>query len=153
MREVNMKRTIALALSFASVFSVAFAQTPSSPPKPPQEIAPEDVIRVTTQLVQTDVVVADKNDKIIKDLKLEDFELFDNGKKQELKFLEFVGVEGVDNERRSEGARSSAPKYVEPAGNTGVSARDLKRVVAFVVDDLTMQAVDLPAVRKMMLDF
>ncbi len=92
-----MKRTIALALSFASVFSVAFAQTPSSPPKPPQEIAPEDVIRVTTQLVQTDVVVADKNDKIIKDLKLEDFELFDNGKKQELKFLEFVGVEGVDN--------------------------------------------------------
>ena len=36
---------------------------------------------------------------------------------------------------------------------TGVSARDLKRVVAFVIDDLTMEAVDLPPVRKMMLDF
>ncbi len=153
MREVIMKRTIALALSLSTVFSVAFAQTPSTPQKPPQEIAPEDIIRVTTQLVQTDVVVTDKNDKIVKDLKLEDFELYDNGKKQDLKFLEFVGVEGADKERRSEGARPSVPSYVEPAGNTGVSAKDLKRVVAFVVDDLTMEALDLPPVRKMMLDF
>ena len=33
----------------------------------------EDVIRITTSLVQTDVVVTDKNDQIIPDLKLEDF--------------------------------------------------------------------------------
>jgi VWFA-related protein len=152
MRAAIMRRSIALALSLSSVFGAAFSQTPTTPQKPPQEIAPEDIIRITTQLVQTDVVVTDKNDKIVKDLKLEDFELYDNGKKQELKFLEFVGVEGADNERRSEGARPT-PKYVEPAGNTGVSARDLKRVVAFVIDDLTMEAVDLPPVRKMMLDF
>jgi VWFA-related protein len=147
-----MKRTIALALSLSSIFSAAFAQTPTTPQKP-QEIAPEDIIRITTQLVQTDVVVTDKNDKVIKDLKLEDFELYDNGKKQDLKFLEFVGVEGVDNERRSEGARPSTSTYVEPVGNTGVSAKDLKRIVAFVVDDLTMEIPDLPPVRKMMLDF
>jgi len=152
MRPDIIKRIIALALSLSSVFVVAFGQTPTTPQKP-QEIGLEDVIRITTQLVQTDVVVTDKNDKIVKDLKLEDFELFDNGKKQELKFLEFVGLEGADKERRSEGSRGSAPSYVEPAGNTGVSARDLKRVVAFVVDDLTIEAVDLPAVRKMMLDF
>jgi VWFA-related protein len=147
-----MRRIISLALCL-SFFSVALAQNPSTPQKPQQEIGPEDVIRISTQLVQTDVVVTDSHDKIVKDLKLEDFELYDNGKKQNLKFLEFVGVEGVDKERRSEGARPSAPSYVEPAGNTGVSARDLKRVVAFVVDDLTIEAVDLPAVRKMMLDF
>ena len=146
-----MRRIISLALCL-SVFTVAFGQTPSTPQKP-QEIGPEDVIRISTQLVQTDVVVTDKNDKIVKDLKLEDFELYDNGKKQDLKFLEFVGVEGPDNERRSEGSRGSAPAYVEPAGNTGVTARDLKRVVAFVVDDLTIDTVDLPSIRKMMLDF
>ena len=146
-----MKRIVTLMLAVGMALSVVVAQTPTNPQKPQQEIAPEDVLRITTQLVQTDVVVTDKNDKIIKDLKLEDFELYDNGKKQELKFLEFVGVEGANNERRAEGTHP--PTYVEPAGNTGVSARDLKRVVAFVVDDLTMQAVDLPAVRKMMLDF
>ena len=148
-----MKRIVPLMLAVGMALCVVVAQTPTTPQKPQQEIAPEDVIRITTQLVQTDVVVTDKNDKIIKDLKLEDFELYDNGKKQELRFLEFVGVEGANNERRAEGTRPSLPTYVEPAGNTGVSARDLKRVVAFVVDDLTMQAVDLPAVRKMMLDF
>src|SRR6266478_797273 len=110
MREVIMKRTIALALSLSTVFSVAFAQTPSTPQKPPQEIAPEDIIRVTTQLVQTDVVVTDKNDKIVKDLKLEDFELYDNGKKQDLKFLEFVGV---DTAKRIEGTPPSLPRGAE----------------------------------------
>ena len=148
-----MKRIIALALGIACVFSVTFSQTPSTPQKPPQEVAPEDVIRISTQLVQTDVVVTDKTDKIVKDLKLEDFELYDNGKKQDLKFMEFVGLEGMDKERRSEGARPSAPSYVERVGNTGVSAKDLKRVVAFVVDDLTIEVMDLPAIRKMMLDF
>jgi hypothetical protein len=57
------------------------AQTPSSPQKPQQEIAPEDVLRITTELVQTDVVVTDKNDQVVTDLKLEDFEVYDNGKK------------------------------------------------------------------------
>src|SRR5258706_6947321 len=109
MRASIKRRSIALALSLSSVFGAAFSQTPTTPQKPSQEIAPEDIIRITTQLVQTDVVVTDKNDKIIKDLKLEDFELYDNGKKQELKFLEFVGVEGADKERRPEGARPSAP--------------------------------------------
>src|ERR1041385_2454246 len=91
----------------------------------------EDVIRITTSLVQTDVVVTDKNDQIIPDLKLEDFELYDNGKKQELKFMEFVGTEGP---RRSEGDRSGLPSYVETPAVNGISTKDLKRVIAFVID-------------------
>src|SRR6266404_1182525 len=106
MRAAIMRRSIALALSLSSVFGAAFSQTPITPQKPPQEIAPEDIIRITTQLVQTDVVVTDKNDKIVKDLKLEDFELYDNGKKQDIKFLEFVGV---DTGRRTEGTRPPLP--------------------------------------------
>lgn len=145
-----MKRIIALVLSVACVFSAAFSQTPSTSQKPQPEIAPEDIIRITTNLVQTDVVVTDKNEQIIPDLKLEDFELFDNGKKQDIKFMEFVSV---DAGRRSEGTRpSSLPNYVEQTG-PGLLPKDVKRVVAFVIDDLTMQFVDLPAVRKMLLNF
>src|SRR6266571_4360060 len=106
MRAAIMRRSIALALSLSSVFGAAFSQTPSTPQKPPQEIAPEDIIRITTQLVQTDVVVTDKNDKIVKDLKLEDFELYDNGKKQDLKFMEFIGVE---TGKRVEGTPPAMP--------------------------------------------
>src|SRR5258707_6688735 len=150
MREVIMKRTIALALSLASVFSSAVSQTPSSPQKPPQEIAPEDIIRITANLVQTDVVVTDKSEQIISDLKLGDFELYDNGKKQDINFMEFVSTESP---RRAEGQRSALPPYVEPAGTSGISAKDLKRVIAFVLDDLNLQIQDLPAVRQMLLDY
>ena len=145
-----MRRVAPSILALAMTLSTVGAQTQTNPQKPPQEIAPEDIVRITTNLVQTDVVVTDKNDQIIPDLKLEDFELSDNGKKQDVKFMEFVSV---DTGRRSEGTRpSSIPNYVEQTG-PGLSVKDLKRVIAFVIDDLTMQFQDLPAVRKMLLDF
>src|SRR5713226_2058668 len=131
-----MKRVAAFILATGVALCTVVAQTPQTPQKPQQEIAPEDIIRITTNLVQTDVVVTDKSDQIIPDLKLEDFELYDNGKKQDIRFLEFVGVETA---RRSEGIRpSSLPNYLEQTG-PGLLAKDLKRVVAFVIDDLTMQ--------------
>ncbi len=137
-------------LTVAMTLSMVMAQTPSNPQKPPQEVAPEDIVRITTSLVQTDVVVTDKNDQIIPDLKLEDFELSDNGKKQDVKFMEFVSV---DTGRRSEGTRpSSIPNYVEQTG-PGLSVKDLKRVIAFVIDDLTIPIQDIVTVRKLLLDF
>ena len=78
--------------------------------KPKEEVSPDDVIRITTNLVQTDVIVTDKNDQIIPDLKLDDFEVYDNGKKQELKFMEFVGVE---TGRRSEGTKPKNSEIVQ----------------------------------------
>jgi VWFA-related protein len=145
-----MRRIIALVLSAACTSSVAFSQTPSAPQKPPQEIAPEDIIRITTNLVQTDVVVTDKNEQIIPDLKMEDFDLYDNGKKQDLKFLEFVSV---DTGRRAEGTRPPSLANSMDQTGPGLLAKDLKRVVAFVIDDLTMEIQDLPVVRKMLLNF
>jgi hypothetical protein len=44
----------------------------------------EDVIRISTELVQIDVLVMDKNNKPVSGLKREDFELYDNNKLQEI---------------------------------------------------------------------
>lgn len=146
-----MRRTIAILLALASFAPLALTQTPQ---KPEPEQTPEDIVRITSELVQTDVVVTDKNDQIISDLKLEDFDLYDAKKKQEIKFMEYVGLNTAG---RTEGVRPSSsaplPSVIEGAGNTGLAAKDLKRVIAFVVDDLTMQIADLPAVRKMLLGF
>lgn len=143
-----MKRIIALVLSQAFIFSAAFSQTPSTPRNPLQENAPEDVIRITTALVQTDVVVTDKNDQVIPDLKLDDFELYENGKKQSIKFMEYVGV---DSGRRAEGTRPTGMAPGEMAPELG--ARDLKRAFAFVIDDLTVPFSDLVYVRQALTDF
>lgn len=144
-----MKGIIALVLSLALVFSAAFSQTPGTPQKPRQENEQDDVIRITTALVQTDVVVTDKNEHVIPDLKLEDFELYENGKKQDITFMEFVSAE---TGRRTEGDR---PAGLPPGAEIprDLTAGELKRVIAFVVDDLTIPFEDMATVRRTLLDF
>src|SRR4051812_42255847 len=72
-QEIVMKRTAGLLLIAVLSLQTAISQKPTAPQKPgEQEPIPDDVIRISTQLVQTDVVVTDKDGKIIKDLKLED---------------------------------------------------------------------------------
>ena len=44
----------------------------------------EPLLRIETELVQIDAVVTDKQGKLARDLKRADFELFDDGKKQEI---------------------------------------------------------------------
>src|SRR5215475_11324610 len=44
----------------------------------------EPLLRIETELVQLDAVVTDKQGKLARDLKRADFELFDDGKKQEI---------------------------------------------------------------------
>jgi VWFA-related protein len=44
----------------------------------------EPLLRIETELVQIDVVVTDKQGKLARDLKRADFEVFDEGKKQEI---------------------------------------------------------------------
>ena len=50
---------------------------------------PDDVVRITTNLVQIDVVVT-KNGKPIKDLKAEDFEIFEDGHRQVITSFAYV---------------------------------------------------------------
>jgi len=138
---------LVLLLSFASAFSQTTQQ------KPTTEVNQDDVVRITTELVQTNVVVVDSKDHVIPDLSMADFELYDNGKKQELKFLEFVSI---DTGRRTEGKRptSDVPaSAVENDSIKGVSAKDVKRVIAFIVDDLTIPINDLTSIRSLLLDF
>jgi VWFA-related protein len=145
-----MKRTIALTLSLATVFSAALAQTPSTPQKPPQEIAPEDIIRITTALIQTDVVVTDKNDRVIPDLKLDEFKVFENGKRQDVKVMEFVSPEAGP---RIEGSVKIAGEAAESEVKRNLTAGELRRVFAFVVDDLTIPIQDVANVRKLLTNF
>jgi VWFA-related protein len=150
MRSVIIKRIIALALSVSTVLGAAFAQTPTTPQKPQQEIAPDDIIRISTALVQTDVVVTDKNDRVITDLKMDEFKVFENGKRQDVKFMEFVSP---DAGPRVEGTLNIAGQAAESEVTRNLTARDLRRVFAFVVDDLTIPIEDVSAVRKLLTDF
>jgi VWFA-related protein len=142
-----MRKALALFLS-TSLLSLCVAAQTVAPPQQQQQ-GEEEVVRITSELVQTDVVVTDKDDRVINDLKLGDFEVYENGKKQDLKFIEYVGV---DEGRRIEGARPDAPPESARIERE-LSARDVRRVVAFVVDDLTIPFADMATVRQVLLDF
>ncbi|MFL6229811.1 MAG: VWA domain-containing protein [Pyrinomonadaceae bacterium] len=139
-----MKKVLACCTSLLLSF-VALAQTPTTPTS-----QDEDVLRITAQLVQVDAVVTDKNDQVIPDLKLSDFEIYDNGKKQDLQFVEFVSADAAP---RTEGRIDIAGQTIEPNVTRNLTAKDLRRVFAFVVDDLTIPYDDIVNVRTMLRDF
>ncbi|MFL6285567.1 MAG: VWA domain-containing protein [Pyrinomonadaceae bacterium] len=142
-------------LTLLALLSLPAAARQDTTPQRPTQADEDEVVRISSELVQTSVVVTDKNDNLIRDLKLDDFEVYENGKRQDVKFMEFVSVEG---ERRAEGARAEG----ERAGallprnariERELAARDVRRVIAFVVDDLTIPYNDMVTVRQVLDDF
>lgn len=146
-----MRKALSFLLSACLLPTAAAAQTAApSRATQPQQQGDEEVVRITSALVQTDVVVTDKNDRIVEDLKLSDFEVYENGKRQELRFMEFVNVAG---ERRTEGTRPGGGLPETARIERDLTARDVRRVVAFVVDDLTIPFQDMVTVRRTLRDF
>ena len=145
-----MKQLTATLCLIIFLFQVVVAQTPQTPPQKPTEVGPDDIIRITTSLVQTDVVIVDKDDRVIPDIKIDEVKVSDNGKRQDLKFLEFVSPDAAP---RIEGNLKIAGNAVESDAARNLSAADLRRVFAFVVDDLTIPFEDIVNVRKLLNDF
>jgi VWFA-related protein len=125
-----------------TVFSKAnFSQ--ASPQRPDDE----QPIRISTELVQVDVVVTDKTGKVVRGLTKDDFELYEKGKKQQLSFFEFV--EAGKNRRPGDVAKQTDLE-VSPQGLSGTEVR---RIFSFIVDDLTIPYQDLVYVRQMLTHF
>src|SRR6185436_11930785 len=142
-----MKQTTATLCLILILIQAVATQTPQ---KPQTEIAPDDIVRITTSLVQTDIVIVDKDDHVIPDIKLDEIKVTDNGKRQDVKFLEFVTPDAAP---RIEGNLKIAGNAVEGDAARNLTAGDLRRVFAFVVDDLTIPFEDIPNVRKLLTDF
>jgi VWFA-related protein len=69
---------------------ISLTDTNNLPNTPPNHSAPPDngfSIKVTSRLVDVGVVAFDKKGHPVTDLKAEDFELYDNGRKQDIRFF------------------------------------------------------------------
>lgn len=102
-------------------------------------------MRVTTELVQTDVMVFDKDGKFVNDLKQEQFELLVDGKPQPISFFESVVTGG----RSEEAALRSASGKKSPqavAGASGESERG--RTILFFVNDLHLEPGSIARTHK-----
>ena len=133
---------VALAGSMLAAVSVG-AQT-----KPTPSPAQDDVIKVNTELVQTDVMVFDKKGHFVDGLKAEQFALKVDNKPQTISFFDRV-TSGKANADRV----ASADTGSNPANPTTSTATILGRTVIFYVDDLHLAPDSLVRTRKALTEF
>jgi VWFA-related protein len=137
-----------IAICLASFPSARQAQQPA-PPKP-QDPSSQDVVRINTQLVQLDVVVTDKKGRHVEDLREADFELLVDGKKQSLTHFTHITL---PNAVPREIAKKKAPDAeAAPASmpTRQIEASEVRRTIAFVVDDLGLGFASTERVRETM---
>jgi VWFA-related protein len=145
--ENRMKKTTVLAAVLALVFSASGPalpqqQLPPSPTPAPQkpETASDDVVRITTSLVQVDAIVT-RDGKQITDLTAADFEILEDGRAQKITSFSYVSNES--------GTRTGAPvatsiqrkgadKLAPPDPPRRLRPEQIRRTMALVVDDLSL---------------
>jgi VWFA-related protein len=126
----------------AAVALPAFGQQPGA--KPPAEQV-DEVVRVNTELVQSDVTVVDKQGHFVDGLQAEQFELRVNGKPQPVSFFEQVTTGSAAEEKQLSAVRPRTSP--SPSGDKektkAANATDRGRVIFFFIDDrhLTLENV------------
>lgn len=136
------RRIVSAALSITVIGAIVFAQTP-------QQQEPE-VIRITTELVQTGVVVLDKQGKFVPGLKPEQFVLKVEGRQVTPAFFEQVTA-GSDREQKLEKTvgRGEVPQASPASGATSYRGR----TIIFFIDDLHLSKESVESMRKAMYEF
>src|SRR5678816_2107906 len=128
----------ALLLSFC-VLLPALAQTKPAAPQQPQKPTDdqEEVVKITTNLVQVDAVVT-KDGKPVTNLTADDFEIYEDGRKQAI--TSFAYISNVSRSNLSSKAEA-APKHDRVTADAApppepIQRSDAHRTIAIVVDDL-----------------
>lgn len=133
----NIKFVLSAVFVFLFLSTTAFAQQPSLTPPATDD---EDVVKISTTLIQVDVSVTDKNGKQVTDVKPEDFEIFENGSRQEITNFSYVSVMPRTNaEAAQTQARTKSEKErikLLPPVPTKLKPNEVRRTIALVVDDL-----------------
>ena len=142
-------RTLLLLVACGLAAFVAPARGRQDKPQP----APEqdgDVVRVRTDLVQTGVMVFDRQGRFVEGLRREQFELSAGGRPQHISFFEQVRAGSHREEALFAAARGGdAPAAPRPSA----APADRGRTVVFFIDDLHLSLDSLNRTRQMLSRF
>jgi VWFA-related protein len=138
-------RRIPLILLFVLLLSLASSAQQTESPKPQPTPSPEsepqqparsnddEVVRITTNLVQVDAVITDKNGNLITDLRPDEVQIFEDGHQQKITNFSFVNPEAATTRPLP----SAPPDKTAPAlPPPKLHPEDVRRTIALVVDDL-----------------
>lgn len=117
-----------------------------SPSPPATASAEDDVVRITTNLVQVDAVVSEKNGKVVTDLRPDELRIFEDGRPQKISHFSYIVANSGSNVAppRATLVDKSAP-LVPP---TILRPDQVRRTIALVVDDLGLSFQSTYYVRR-----
>jgi VWFA-related protein len=129
-----LRTAIASSLIILAASVSNYSQTPSPTPTP---ATPEDgkVVKISTALIQIDVSVTDKRGNVIRDLKPDEIEIYENGEKQRITNFSFVSNPPKRKEKKE---KNEAGKPAIPEPPLVLRPEQVRRTIALVVDDLTL---------------
>lgn len=143
-----------------ALIAAVHAQTPSSRPSPAREEfspqKPDDVVRITTNLVQVDVTVLDQKGQAVYDLAAEDFILTEDGKPKKITNFSFVSPSTTSaapaaTPPSEKPTRAKVP--VPPPPPVRLRRDQVRRTMALVVDDLGLSFESSRYVREALKKF
>jgi VWFA-related protein len=133
----------ALALLVAGGAAAQQPQPPAQQPPPPQQ----PTFRVSVDLVTTDVIVRDNRDQFVADLKAGEFEVFEDGVKQEIVSLVLTHGGRVYNVQAPPPPPAQEGIILPPSRPTNDAAG---RVFLLFIDDLHLDFQQTPRTRDLM---
>jgi VWFA-related protein len=148
---MNIKAFLALLLVFCILFP-ALAQNKPAVQNPPQTQTQtgddkDDVVKITTNLVQVDAVVT-KDGKPVTNLTANDFEIFQDGKRQTITSFSYVSnLSKPAVQPTTPGTANDATPY-KP-----LNPNEARRIMAIVVDDLGLSFESMYQVKRQLRKF
>jgi VWFA-related protein len=140
-----------LSSTFIVLTVLLFASAASEQTPTPQTNG-GDVVKITTNLVQIDATVLDKNGKTVTNLSADDFEIYENNKKQRITNFSFIELQpdksdatATEKPAKDSASIPSVPNRLRP--------ERVKRTLALVVDDLGLSFGSVDAVKSALRKF
>ncbi|HEY8223983.1 MAG TPA: VWA domain-containing protein [Pyrinomonadaceae bacterium] len=124
----------------------------SQPPPAQRPSSQEEVVKVYTELVQTDVMVFDKKGRFVNGLTRDDFQLKVDGQLRPIQSFDLITA-GSNEEAQLAAARGGASNNVNPRFPNRPVPLDRGRTVFFYVDDVHLDGPAMSAARKAISDF
>ncbi|HEX5703712.1 MAG TPA: VWA domain-containing protein [Pyrinomonadaceae bacterium] len=112
----------------------------------------DEVVRITTNLVQIDAVVT-KDNKLVTGLTEDDFEVLEDGKPQFIKSFSFVSMVKPADQSTTGTVASAKAKNAVMAPPPTFKPNEPHRTIAFVYDDIGSSAGTIGQVRKQIRKF
>src|ERR1041384_198826 len=137
--KVLLAFVLSLSIVIATIGQQPSPTPPTSKPEADQkpttpEVDTQDVVKITTNLVQIDAVVT-KDRKAVTDLQPADFEIFEDNKPQAI--TNFSYISNLSNVAATvPPLKTAKDKNALPVPPAKINSNDQRRIVALVVDDL-----------------